>query len=337
MLLTKEVDIKIIPKMINYYKEKGYEIPKCFSEKSGKEVYDFNSVFKVKIEDLPESSKIKIQYKCDNCGKIFTTTYHMWIHSKYKELGDLCKNCARQIKFPKAMKDKYGATNPSNVQSIIEKRTKTNLEKYGNEWAIASTEVRKAILHSIQDRYRVDNPMKSEEIKRKAIATNNKKYGGNSSTCSEEIKEKIRKTCLEKYGVPCCLQADEVKKKIRKTLHENGTVPSSKAERKLCDLLKEIYGKNNCIPSYPEGNLSFDCLLKINGNLIDVEYDGIYWHKDRGQIDAARNAVLMNKGYRIIRIKGNNNDDMPTKEQIIQAVDYLVKDNHHLIFIDMNV
>ena len=43
------------------------------------------------------------------------------------------------------------------------------------------------------------------------------------------------------------------------------------------------------------------------------------------------------KGYRIIRIKANKKDDIPTKEQIKEAVDYLVKGNHHLTFIDMNI
>ena len=45
----------------------------------------------------------------------------------------------------------------------------------------------------------------------------------------------------------------------------------------------------------------------------------------------------MNNGYKIVRIKGNNQDDMPTRNQILDAVDYLVKDNHHLVFIDMNI
>ena len=44
----------------------------------------------------------------------------------------------------------------------------------------------------------------------------------------------------------------------------------------------------------------------------------------------------MNEGYKIIRIKANNQDLLPTEQQILQAVDYLVKDNHHLTFIDMN-
>ena len=36
-------------------------------------------------------------------------------------------------------------------------------------------------------------------------------------------------------------------------------------------------------------------------------------------------------------IKANNTDDLPTKEQIQDAIDYLVKDNHHITFIDMNI
>ena len=105
----------------------------------------------------------------------------------------------------------------------------------------------------------------------------------------------------------------------------------------MCELLKEMFGIENCFPNYPCDNLSLDCLVKINENKIDVEYDGSYWHKERAHYDGARNAVLMNEGYKIVRIKANNTDDLPTKEQIQDAIDYLVKDNHHITFIDMNI
>ena len=104
----------------------------------------------------------------------------------------------------------------------------------------------------------------------------------------------------------------------------------------MCELLSSLYGADNCYPNFPVGNLSLDCLVKFNQFKIDFEYDGIYWHKNRKQYDAARNAVLMDEGYRIVRIKANNQDTLPSAEQIRQAVDYLVKDNHHLVFINMN-
>lgn len=337
MLLTKMVDINITPRTVAHYKNKGYLIPMKYSEKSKKEVLDSNVYISVNVLDLPKSSHVKIKYRCDNCGKDFETEYCGWNQSKYKELGDLCKECVIKIKLPQAMKDKYGYSNAALVPSITAKKKKTNMKKYGNEWHIASFKIRENIINTWQEKYGANNPMKNEEIKKKAIETNNYKYGGNSSLCCEQIKEKAQQTCLIKYGVKNPAQSKEIQNKIRESLYNNGTVPTSKAERRMCVILEEVFGQENCFPNYPEGNLSLDCLVILNNYKIDFEYDGKYWHQNREQHDAARNAVLMNSGYKVVRIKGNNQDDMPTKNQILEAVNYLIEGNHHLIFIDMNI
>ena len=336
MLVDTYIDISITVRNMNYYKDKGYDIPMKYSEKSHKDVVDSGKKIKVKIEDLPPSSHARIKYKCDNCGKVYETDYHSWYDAKSPELGDLCKSCAAKIKLPQTMQDKYGYTNSSQVPSIIEKKKQTNLDKYGNEWSIASDKVRDVILHSYLNKFGTDNPMKNNDVKQRAIETNKKKYGGNSCMCDEKVKDKSKQTCLQRYGVPNAFQSKDIQAKARKTLYKNGLTPTSKAEKALCDLLASIFGANNCFPNYPVGNLSLDCLVLIGDDKFDFEYDGIYWHKNRKQKDAARNAVLMNEGYKIIRIKANNQDLLPTEQQILQAVDYLVKDNHRLTFIDMN-
>ena len=104
----------------------------------------------------------------------------------------------------------------------------------------------------------------------------------------------------------------------------------------MCELLRNIYGEKYCIPSFCVGNLCLDCLVIINDILIDVEYDGVYWHQNRGQKDAARNAILLKMGYKILRIKGNNKDILPTTFEIKNAINSLVNGEHNLIFIDMN-
>lgn len=325
MLLTDKIMVPVTARNINHYRDKGYDVPDKLGE-----------LIEVDINDLPDSSHVKISYKCDCCGNIFETEYHYWNRRKYPELGDLCKTCAVKIKLPKAMLDKYGFDNSANVQAIIDRKKKTNFEKYGTEWSIASASVRENIKDTMIDRYGVDNPMKSEEIRQKAIETMRERYGVDFAAQSKEVQEKREKTCMERYGVPCTAQSKEVREKMRAALYKNGTTPSSKAEKNMCLLLSEIYGNDNCIPNYPFSELSFDCLLMIGNVKIDVEYDGSYWHKNRGQIDAARNAVVMNAGYKVLRIKANSRDTLPNKEQIKEAVDCLVKGNRHLVFIDMN-
>jgi hypothetical protein len=83
---------------------------------------------------------------------------------------------------------------------IINKRQKTNLEKYGEI-----------------------NAAKNPEVKRKRIETNLKRYGKeNPMECSnvqEKQFEKMKKTNLEKYGVESTLSLDSTRKKYRSTMN----------------------------------------------------------------------------------------------------------------------
>lgn len=336
MLLTKQIEVYITPRNINHYKEKGYAIPMKYSEKSGKEIIDSNIPILVMIEDLSRGSHARIECQCDNCHEIQTFRYADWCRRKYPEFGDLCKKCATKIKLPHIMEQEYGASNSANIPSFIAKKKETNLKKYGNEWSIASESVRESIVNEFIEKYGVDNPMKNEAVQQKAKRTNRQRYGGNCSMCDEAVRQKSVETCMKKYGVPNAYQSKEIQAKARKTLCENGNIPTSKAEKEMCRLLCKIFGKDKCLANYPVGVFTLDCLLQIGEERIDVEYDGFYWHKNRKQKDGARNAILMNEGYRILRIKANNQDSMPSQKQIKEAVDYLVKDNHHLTFIDMN-
>ena len=69
--------------------------------------------------------------------------------------------------------------------------------------------------------------------------------------------------------------------------------------------------------------------------MIDVDYDGWHWHKNKQEYDKRRNYWVVDQGYKILRIRSNNL--LPTHEQIKEAVDYLVKGNHTLTYIDLDI
>lgn len=336
MLLTHEVEINITVRNAKYYEDKGYEIPKVYSKRTKSMIAHNGAKVMVKIEDIAPTSRAELQYECDCCHNIFMTNIRDWNRREHLDKGVYCKDCSAKVLLPQCLQDKYGVANPSHILSAVEKKKQTNLERYGTEWAISASTVREKIIDTIEKKYGVSNPMMVDDVKAKAAATNLERYGGVSSLCNEKIKEKVRQTNMRKYGVPVSSQCKEVQAKARQTLYKNGTTPSSKAEQEMCGILIDMFGVDNCDPNYPEGNLSLDCLVRLGEYRIDFEYDGIYWHKDRQEKDRARNAALMNLGYRVVRIKGNNIDAMPTQEQIQSAVDYLIKENHHLTFIDMN-
>lgn len=308
-----------------------------YSEISKKEVIDSTKPIIVDINDIPKNSHIQLLCECDNCKKQYFICYNNWTRRQHKNDGDFCKDCMVKIKLPQYMLDKYGVKNCANLQDVMNKKKHTNLLKYGNEWAIASDEVKQKITDTMLKKYGVDNAMKNIEVQNKAKSTNILKYGGNSPMCDDTIKNKFVQTCLNKYGVQNPYQCKDIQAKAKQTLCKNQNVPSSNPERELCKILKEMFGESNCYPNYPVGNLSLDCYVCLEGHKIDFEYDGIYWHKNRGQIDAARNAILMNNGYKIIRVKANNKDTMPTKLQIQNAVEDIIYNNKHLVFINMNI
>ena len=55
-IISKTVKVKWYPCNKKYYESKGYVYTKMGDE------------FEVKVEDLQSSSKIKVVYKCDECG-----------------------------------------------------------------------------------------------------------------------------------------------------------------------------------------------------------------------------------------------------------------------------
>lgn len=195
----------------------------------------------------------------------------------------------------------------------------------------------KKLAEILEDKYGVYNVFQLDDVKGKIRDTNLSKHGAENIAHAPKIAEKIKQTNLERYGVPYTTQVPDVVAKMRESLYKNGSVPSSKAEIAMCELLHEMYGDNNCKDNYAVDRLNMDCLVDVDGIFIDFEYDGLYWHKDREDYDRRRNYYLIDRGYRIVRIKANKKDELPSKQQIKDAVDYLVKGNHHLTYIDMNI
>lgn len=312
----------------------------------------------VDVEDLTPSSHMKVKVICDYCGVEFEKQYVNYLKEHEDISGKDCCNKCRPKKFVENFKMTYGVDNPFQLESAKEKAVQTCLQKYGTERACQSKEVKDKIANtnieryghtmtlnnpeikakaeqSCIDKFGVKNPFESAEVQERIRETNAKKYGEGNIAHTPEISEKIKQCNIEKYGVPYTTQAPEVIAKMRQSLYKNGNVPSSNAEKIICSMLKEIYGGDKCVPSYPLDRINMDCLVNIDSCKIDVEYDGWYWHKDKVEYDKRRNYWLAKQGYKVLRIRANN--EIPIKEQIINAIDYLVKDNHSLAYIDLDI
>ena len=276
------------PQNKQYYTDRGYVFTKM------------RDVFLVNVKDLPHGSHAKVVVVCDYCGKETIRTYKDYCNHHDDKMGDCCCQC-------KAVKAKI-----------------TNLENLGVEFPMQSKEVQNKSQQTCLKHYGVKHALQSQEIKEKAINTILKKYGVENIAKSQKCINKIKQTNLKRYGVEFACCNEEVRNKMRESLYKNGSCKTSAQQRKVCDMLLEIYG--NCELNYPVSNCSLDCLIIVNDLKINIEYDGWYWHKDKQERDRRRDEFLKSQGYKILRIKASRM--IPTKEQLKNAIDYLVKGNH---------
>lgn len=359
LIPNQTVIIKWSNKNKQHYIAKGYEFTKVGDE------------FVVNVEDLTFGSHSIVKVKCDYCGKVIEKKFHTYNLQHDEDFGDACRECQPQKnkkvclrkygvdngaktpqsieKFKQTSLEKYGVDNPAKTKesrekisqaskdNAIERMSKartTNLQRYGCEYPSQNAGVMNKQRNTMIERYGVDHPKKSKIILEKEKESNREKYGCDYYWQTTEGKEKIRQTCIEKYGVASPMQNPNVRAKATQTLCKNGTTPTSKQQLMVFDMCKELYGDINVTLNKPMSTLALDVELVYNNCLIDIEYDGAYWHQD-SQRDRKRDEFVKAQGYKILRIKANKS--IPTKEQLEKAVNKLVNDNYSFTMIELDI
>lgn len=94
-LLNTKVKIGISYKLIDYYEELGYEIPRI-KNKQGKMIIDSKTKMQVMIKDLPNGSHMPVNIKCDKCGKEYQTPYRTYIQHNHNG-KTYCRNCSSSV------------------------------------------------------------------------------------------------------------------------------------------------------------------------------------------------------------------------------------------------
>ena len=306
-----------------HYEDKGYVFTK------------YRDYFEAKAEDLSAGCHHKVKVVCDYCGREFTKVYANLLKERYHE-KDCCAKC-QPLKNKEICMEKYGVTNGSQIEQSKIKAKQTFMEKYGVDNPMKHEEVKSKLQENCLDKYGVKYFTETKEFKEKAKQTFLENYGVENPFASETIKNKIKETCKKQYGTEYAAASKIVRSKIAETLSCENKTPTSKAERAMASLLCEMFGEHSCIPSYVFEDLTLDCLVDIDGNKIDIEYDGWYWHKNKQEKDRRRNYYLIRRGFKVVRFIAET--AIPTKEDIQEAIDYIVKGNHSLYIkaLDVNI
>ena len=167
-LLTKEKEVPVNGKTMEWYLSKGYVIPTYWSKKHNKFLVKRGTTILVNSSDLPHGSHEKVEVSCDYCGKIRSIAYKDYLSQHDDEMGDCCKSC-EFVKCKKTMLDKYGVDNSFEIPDIIDKIIATNREKYGCDWQMQSARVKEKSVSTMISKYGVKKPLQKEEFLNKVF------------------------------------------------------------------------------------------------------------------------------------------------------------------------
>lgn len=304
MILTKTVELKISNKVVNHYREKGYN---C----------NINDTIIVKVDDLTPCCSTRVDVKCDYCSETTHIRYQDYNNKIIRYGNYYCKKCS-SVRAKEVFLQKYGVSNPmkcieikqkaidtmnsrtqEQLKEIQNKKKKTCMEHYGTEYALQSPKIREAMM-----------------------ATNRKRYGVNSAMQNPEIRERAKQSMINKYGAPYSSLVPEIKKKICESSYDSNGCKSSKQQRYINNLYK---GELNGVI----GN--YNCDIVLRDEKLCVEYDGRghelrvelgYCSKEQfDKHELIRDKQIKSEGYHIVRIISHK-DYLPSDSALLSMLSF---------------
>ena len=151
------------------------------------------------------------QKLCLNCGEPNdragdTCSPRCYAAHKVKTVPKQCSICGTEY---------FGRGKTCSKEHANELKRRTNIEKFGSEWAIQSDAAKEKRRVTNIERYGAEHHLQTDESMAKLKATNLERYGVEFVGQSEDAKAKIRDTNLERYGVENPFQSEEIKAAMR--------------------------------------------------------------------------------------------------------------------------
>ena len=195
MILTEKIEITIKNNLRKYYNNLGYKFPPSWDPK-----------IIIDIKDLPKSSNLKINCKCDICGKINSISY--CCYNRNIKTGGFysCKGKCSRMKFKQTCLKKYGFENPFQNEEIKSKSKITLIEKYGVDNSMKLYENKNKSKETCMKHFNSNSYLNTELCKKRIFEI----YGVNNVFQSDIIKNKTRETCIRKYGVEYSQQNENI-------------------------------------------------------------------------------------------------------------------------------
>jgi len=311
MIKEKHININIVGRNINVYKNLGY---KCYVGKK----------LTIDVKDLQKNSHYKITAICDKCKTQKTLSYYAYNKNIKKYDTYLCNNC-KQIKIEKTNMIKYGTKRPIQNKEIRKKLEQTNLKKYNNKIASKNTNIINKIISTNLKRWNETSSAKNIIIKTKQrntiIGKLLKKYKSYNilSIVDDQCEFKCNKNHI--YHISFSNLHNRLKQKstlctICNPINDNNISDKEIQILKFINIYyndKILHSNRNIIPPLeldiylPDLNLAF-------------EFNGLYWHsesyKDKNY-HLNKTEECEQKGIQLIHIW---EDDWVYKQDIIKSI-----------------
>ena len=189
-------------------------------------------------------------------------------------------------KCQKTLESRYGVSNPMKIKEVKDHIKQHNLETYGVEWHIASSEIREKSKQTYQKNYGVDNPFAAKEIIEQIKQHNLENYGVEYNWQREDVKQHIRETNKQRYGYENAVQNPEIRSKMASNIKYDGKSFDSYPE--VCLYIWLI---DNNLPFEFQSNASFKYVFNGKNHIycpdfkvgdIYFEIKGDHFFKDDG-------------------------------------------------------
>ena len=97
-VITKEIEILVDGRMIKYYEDLGYDVPKHYNKYTSTFYVKKGTYITVKVDDLCKNSHVKIKVKCDCCGDEKEIMYTSYCNRRHNDDGKYyCIRCAAKM------------------------------------------------------------------------------------------------------------------------------------------------------------------------------------------------------------------------------------------------
>jgi hypothetical protein len=290
----------------------------------------------------------KIRFRC-NCGEESIKNCLQLI----KISGAFCKKCTRitwNANTKKSNIERYGVEFASQSNKFREAVKQTLLKKYGVEHISHSAHFKELRKQSCLKKYGVEHPIQSSEIKEKTKNTCLIRYGVENPLLNDTIKEKAKQTLIKNYGVEYALQSDDIKDKVRHTIFKKYGVDYASQSDKVREKVKQTFIKNYGVDNPNKTPEIKEKIKQTNLKRYGVEYPSqLKEIMEKTQKNAKKykeytmpsGIIRKVQGYESFAldelVKIYSEDDIKTDRKDIPRIKYIINDKNKYYFPDIYI